>query len=334
MRSAYPGYLTPTQEEFKTLWNACLFVFDTSVLLNFYEYSPETTENLKKIMTALKDRLWMPHHVGWEFVRRRRTVIHKQNKPYEENMKKLKDVLDKIAAKDSHQVLSDPCLQKLKAAIDSVQNEFDQAKQKLEDSHVTFLEDLYKGRIGPAYMREEKAEIEKEGQKRYAAKIPPGYKDKEPEESPTDNPCGDYLIWCQMKIHAKSEAKPIIFITDETKEDTWWKLPNSKTIGPRPEMIEEFLSDTEQRFYMYSATSFLKHVGEYVNVPVDQSTIDEAKSLQLKKHGEALAKLSTVREDAAAKITELTKVCEDAAAKITELTKVREEALGRLAELF
>ena len=239
MRSAYPGYLTPTQEEFKTLWNACLFVFDTSVLLTFYEHSPEATENLKKIMTTLKDRLWMPHHVGWEFVRRRRTVIHKQNKPYEENMKKMKDVLDKIAAKDSHPVLSDPCLQKLKAAIDSVQNEFDQTKKKLEDSHkndehVTFLEDLYKGRIGPAYPREEKAEIEKEGQKRYAAKIPPGYKHKEPKESPTGNPCGDYHIWCQMKVLAKSETKSIIFITNEDDEDFWWKL-HGKTIGPRPE---------------------------------------------------------------------------------------------------
>lgn len=296
MRSSYPGYFRPTPEEFKTLWDTCHFVFDTSVLLNVYEYSQDTTENLKKLMTAMKDRLWLPHHVGWEFVKERRTVIDKQKKPYEENMEKLKDVMNKISVKDSHPFLSPSCLQTLKAAIESVQKEFDRAKQELEDchendKHLRFLEDLYKGRIGPPYTGQVKADTEKEGQKRYEAKIPPGYMDKKPKEAITDNRCGDYIIWCQMKDHAKSEKTPIVFITDDGKDDTWLKH-NDKTIGPRPEMIEEFLSDAGQQFYMHSVSSFLKLGSEHFNVPVNQSTINEAKTLQQKKEEEVLAKVT------------------------------------------
>ena len=166
MRSSYPGYFRPTPEEFKTLWDTCHFVFDTSVLLNFYEYSQDATENLIRLMTAMKDRLWLPHHVGWEFVKERRTVIDKRRKPYEENMKNLKDVLNRIAAKDSHPFLSTSCLQTLKATIESVQIEFDRAKQELDnfhedDKHLRFLEDLYKGRIGPPYTRQKKEEMRK-----------------------------------------------------------------------------------------------------------------------------------------------------------------------------
>ena len=54
-----------------------------------------------------------------------------------------------------------------------------------------------------------------------------------------------------MKDHAKGEKTPIVLITDDGKEDIVLKH-REMTIGPRPEMIEEFLSDAGQQFYMYS----------------------------------------------------------------------------------
>jgi hypothetical protein len=269
MRSAYPGYFTPTSEEFKALWDTCFFVFDTSVLLNFYEYSSQTTENLKGLMMAVKDRLWMPHHVGWEFVKERRNVIDKMKKPYEENMKKLAEVLDSITAKESHPFLSASCLEGLKSAISRVEREFDEARQRLtkiheNDEHLTFLEGLYEGPIGPPCNGQKKADTEKEGQRRYEAKIPPGYMDKRQKEGITDNRCGDYIIWVQMKEHARSENRPVIFVTDDAKEDIWWKH-NDRTIGPRPEMIEEFLAEAKQGYYCYTATGFLKRGSAHFN---------------------------------------------------------------------
>jgi hypothetical protein len=293
MRSSYLGYFRPTPEEFKKLWDACLFVFDTSVLLNFYEYSPETTENLKTVMRAMKDRLWLPHHIGWEFLKERRNVIDKQKKPYDESSKKLNEVLGAISAKDSHPFLSQSCLEPLKAAIEGAQKEFELAKDALEhmhenDNHLTFLETLFEGRVGPAYSVQDRAEIEREGQKRYEEKRPPGYLDKKSKDDVTDNRCGDYVIWRQMKEKAKTQKQSIVFITDDAKEDTWLKHKD-KTIGPRPEMLEEFLSETGQKLYVYSASAFLKQASSHFNVAVDQSTIDEADTLRTKKQELAMA---------------------------------------------
>ena len=38
MRNKFLGYYKPTKEELAAMWNECIFVFDTSTLLNIYRY--------------------------------------------------------------------------------------------------------------------------------------------------------------------------------------------------------------------------------------------------------------------------------------------------------
>ena len=38
---------------------------------------------------------------------------------------------------------------------------------------------------------------------------------------------------------AKAEKKPLLFVTDDAKED-WWLIHEERTIGPRPELLREF----------------------------------------------------------------------------------------------
>lgn len=45
MRNKFFGYYKPTKEELAAMWNECIFVFDTSTLLNIYRYTPETRED-------------------------------------------------------------------------------------------------------------------------------------------------------------------------------------------------------------------------------------------------------------------------------------------------
>ena len=82
MRSIYPISLTPSDDQLKEVWQDCLFVFDTSVLLNLYEYSPISYKEATEAMQKIKERVWMPHHVGWEFMRRREKVISNQIATY------------------------------------------------------------------------------------------------------------------------------------------------------------------------------------------------------------------------------------------------------------
>ena len=45
MRDRFPGYYGPTEEEFAALWESCLFVPDTNVLLNLYRYDEPTRQD-------------------------------------------------------------------------------------------------------------------------------------------------------------------------------------------------------------------------------------------------------------------------------------------------
>src|SRR4051812_32263128 len=77
MRSMFPGYYRPKAEEFAEKFKSCVFCFDTNVLLNLYRYTPESRDNLLKILRheKIKDRIWLPHRVGFEYQRRRTDVL-------------------------------------------------------------------------------------------------------------------------------------------------------------------------------------------------------------------------------------------------------------------
>ena len=42
MKKTFKEYYQFTEEEFKKLWQECLFVFDANVLLNMYRFSVKT----------------------------------------------------------------------------------------------------------------------------------------------------------------------------------------------------------------------------------------------------------------------------------------------------
>lgn len=80
MRSMFPGYYRPKQEEFAEKFKTCVFCFDTNVLLNLYRYTPETRDNLIEVLqhAKIKDRIWLPHRVGFEYQKSRINVLLSQ----------------------------------------------------------------------------------------------------------------------------------------------------------------------------------------------------------------------------------------------------------------
>lgn len=66
------NYLGISQEKEVKLWNESIIVFDSSALLNFYEYSKATRKNIfDTTFKVLKDRLWIPFQVNHEFQKNR-----------------------------------------------------------------------------------------------------------------------------------------------------------------------------------------------------------------------------------------------------------------------
>jgi hypothetical protein len=116
--------------------------------------------------------------------------------------------------------------------------------------------ELFAGRVGAKPTEERLAAIRKEGEDRYAKKIPPGFEDA--KKSGDGDKFGDLIIWKEMIEKAKAEKRPIIFVTDDGKSD-WWHIHHGKKLGPHPYLIEEFLAATNQQFHIYELPQFLRY---------------------------------------------------------------------------
>ena len=60
-----------------------LLFFATNALLNLYRYTTKTRDSLFSALDKLKDRVWMPHQVAFEFMNRRCEVIYETIDKYE-----------------------------------------------------------------------------------------------------------------------------------------------------------------------------------------------------------------------------------------------------------
>ncbi len=77
MKNHFKEYYSLSSDDVSRIWNGdYLLVLDTNVLLNPYRYSKETSDQLFAILESLKDKLWIPYQVGWEYQNNRMDVYY------------------------------------------------------------------------------------------------------------------------------------------------------------------------------------------------------------------------------------------------------------------
>lgn len=286
MRKTFPGHYRPTEGEFSILWNTCLFVLDANVLLNLYRYSDRTVKELTDMLTEISERLWVPHQSASEYHRQRLNVIYQQKEAYEriqEGLDKARRQLESDLRIYSRHPLIDvqPLIEKIISAFTNVKEELDKTKEKHPDliqddplkGKITVLLD---GKVGPPYSSEKLEEIYKTGEKRYREKVPPGYSDAKKEGI---EKYGDLVLWLQIIDKAKETKKPIIFVTDETKED-WWYQFKGQTVGPQPQLVEEMLAKATVSFYMYHTDPFMEYMQKYLEKKIEPKAIEEVRDIR------------------------------------------------------
>jgi PIN like domain len=304
MRDKYPGWYPKSAAEASALWDNAIFVPDANVLLHCLRHPSEVREELLRLFDALKESLWIPYQVGLEFHRNRLDVeLGAQDayniliKDQEATIEKARERLRQLRA---HPTISVP---KELAALDMFLADFrarmatSRASHPTEDiaAAVIRLTQLLDSRIGDKGKPEQLAALKKEGDDRYAKKIPPGYKDAKKDVGEFDK-YGDLIIWKDMIGKAKSDKRPIIFISDDAKEDWWW-IHKGRKLGPRPELIEEFQAGSDQDFHIYEFGQFLRFAGE--RLPEIKAGVDQVeKSLEddvraRKKQNEAAEAIET-----------------------------------------
>lgn len=273
MKKAFPHYYKP---DFQKLWNEALFAFDSNVLLSIYESSEMAKRQIIEVLEHHMDRLFIPHQFALEYLNNRPTTILKQVANYQKAEKRIKDLMDDLRANNRHPFIGQPALDNLNMVLDEL------AKHR-KDLDTLIHSDRYQDRIAEIFagrvvgeMSEDTLEAQyKKAAVRFDDEIPPGYKDR---DKPHPERYNDYIGWFQIIRHATEVEKPVILVTDDAKED-WWdnrgKDVRKGPLGPRLELIAEFMRECKQGFWLYRTDRFLEYAALYLGEQINQEALDE-----------------------------------------------------------
>lgn len=298
MKDFFPGFFPKDEAEHKTLWGQCLFVFDTNILLNMYRYSDDTRASFLQVLEKLNDRVWIPHRVADEYLTNRLKIIFEQQEEYSSAIGELQGLRKKLESTRQHPFVSTQVMERALDTFSSLEVELERnqsihVKRMHDDEIKGHLAEIFKERVGRRLTADELEAIISDGERRYAEKIPPGYSDakKSSAEEFLVARCrqyGDLIVWKQILEKALDDKKPIIFVTDDGKED-WWLRFKGKTIGPRPELIEEFVAKTGLDFHMYHPERFLSLASDYLKqeTSIPDEILDEVRNLRVKEERQA-----------------------------------------------
>jgi len=280
MEKVFNEFYNLSNIDIEAVWSNALIVFDTNILLNFYRYSEETITEFSNVLDEMKERLWLPYQIGKEFHEERLNVIIQQVKVYNESISKIKDIEKEFLNENRNPFLSNSLLQEFTSILDKVNKELEEKSEKYEasinnDDILKKISNIFKDKVGLDYSELKTKEIYNQGNKRFNEKTPPGYEDK---NKPENRKYGDLIIWFQIIDKAKEANKPIIFVTDDRKED-WWLIKSGKKISARPELKKEFWKETNNIFHLYQPFKFLEYAKENLKISIKKATINEVKEL-------------------------------------------------------
>lgn len=291
MKDKLSEYYKLDEIEIKKHWEEDIFSLDANVLLNLYRYTPKTRDTFFELLDKIRDRVWISYQAAFEYQKNRLTVINKQLEAYNDIRTLLENKKNEIEAK-LNDYKRHPYLQteELKKQIQSAFEAINKDIINLEKTHPNYLKDdpiwlkltmLLDGRIGDDLPNDELEKIYRDGKKRYDEEIPPGYKDKANKKNEGNRAIyGDLIVWTQLLKHGKDIHPSIIFITDDRKDDWWYKF-KGKTISPRPELIKEFKVQTGKRINIYQADSFLDLASKNLNQTSNPEAIEEIRKVRL-----------------------------------------------------
>lgn len=300
MKSLFPSHFATDESKINNLWAECIFVIDTNVLTGLYKYSDETREALYQVIASLGDRLWIPYQVMFEYLDNRAKIVHDQSKVYASAIAKLGEFKAELEVPTRHPFVSEDIYEDFCRATERVLNNLSERKNLHEDRITNDdvklrLSELLDGKVGPKYSTEELNALVKEGDIRYSQKIPPGFEDRDKHKGSVltkeiNKRYGDLIFWKQILDKSKESSCPVILVTGERKDD-WWSICGGKTIGPLPELMDEFLETTGKDFYIYSTHSFLKLANEYLHQHTSTAAVEEIRESFINKK-----ELSTIEQ--------------------------------------
>jgi len=282
MRNCIKEFIEPTNMDKRKLWDDAVFVFDTNVILNLYRYSAKTRNSLLEAFENLKDRIWIPYQVAYEYMNKRCEVIYETVQRYDQFAREIETFTSKAVETlrlTSGDEESSELKRYLHKWLDTNKDSNLLVVSADEDEILNKILLIFENRVGNKIDEVELNQIKAEGKTRYAQSIPPGYKDDKKKNSSDDNNAyGDLIIWKQILNYAQTNKVGIVYVTHDQKED-WWNIVKGKTIGPRIELRREFATEANQNFHMYSMNSFISTYNQMNPKPIEKSALNEILNL-------------------------------------------------------
>jgi len=231
-------------------------------------------------LDRLSSRLWIPHQVAKEYQHQRLNVIVEQ----EESYKKMRETFEKSPLEISDELYN--------RIIDELNNRIEEYKELFQNDTIrSIIDSLYENKIGLPFSQQDLEEIFKKGELRYSNNTPPGYEDARIKKD--NQKFGDLVLWFQIIKDAREKEKPIIFITDDRKEDWWW-VHHGKISGPRPELIKEFLLETNMILHIYNSNRFVDFAEKYFSLKTDRETSNEIERISSEIYKPKLMKTGAI----------------------------------------
>lgn len=287
MKRLFQSHIPYSDQEIKKAWGEAIIVFDANTILNLYRYSDKSRSEFISLLRNLRQRIWTPEQAAHEYFKNRSAVIGEQAKSYESAKKSINDLRDALRKDRGHPFIGEKTMDSLSSILKNVEAELDENKEKQfsripSDEIMAEIVDIFDGRVGGKMSEVEFEAIFEEGSKRFEQKVPPGYKDAAKHDNPKTfaekrSVFGDLIVWKQIIAMANELKKPVIFVTDDAKDD-WWLESQGKTIGPRIELLDEFHEKVGQKLYMYRPDQFLKHAKEKLDSKISGETIAEIRA--------------------------------------------------------
>jgi hypothetical protein len=288
MRNEFPSLFPVKPDELTNAWNSSIFSFDANVLLNIYRVKPKTAEHFFSILERTSDRLWLSHQAAFEFLRNRESVIHDSRSAYAKARKTLTEIASDVRGK--FRVASRHPFIDVEDIADSFRRQVEEYTAKLDaleekhpkyleaDPHLDRIDGMFSNKVGQPFSDEELQRFHKEGETRFKNKIPPGYKDASKEGS---DKYGDLIMWKQILSYFSNVQKPLVFVTDDEKED-WWNDVRGMKRGPRVELVTEFFANTKQPMLMYTMDRFLENAARIYGIDIKPENIEDAKEARVR----------------------------------------------------
>lgn len=299
MKKRFPGHYLPAAP-FDEVLKEALVIFDTNVLLNFYDLGPSTRSRSFNTLREIKDRCWIPYHVALEFHRHRVGRVERAVKNHREAVKGVNKAIGDITQSIERQdvLKNDETTTRLvqdfktagKALVDHAENAASQLPQRSSEDPVNeYLAELFDDRVGPPPTQEDINSLNAQGQRRYDHGHPPGITDAAEKANQKfmdrdviySGKFGDLYIWMQMLEIAKAMEgkKHLIFVTDERKQD-WWAKDGSNLLGPAPELVQELaLIVPGWKLWMYGSPRFFELLSGTAAAKLSNEDLDEIREV-------------------------------------------------------